>query len=133
MNELAIASVPIQPWEQPFDPPKALCSGSLFGSLHKPFFIEEQMEPGPAKPQDECEAMLRQIQQVTFCLIDISLFLHTHPEQQEAVQLKATYQTARKELLKQFAEKYYPLTSDCAGPETEGRIPWEGGSEYVVV
>lgn len=35
---LAIATVPIQPWEQPYDPQAALNHGTIFPSLNLPFF-----------------------------------------------------------------------------------------------
>lgn len=36
---LAIATVPMQPWEQPYSPDKALAEGTIFPCLDKPFFI----------------------------------------------------------------------------------------------
>ena len=43
MNEIAIASVPVQEWEAPYPSPQALQKGSIFPQLHMPFFVEEQM------------------------------------------------------------------------------------------
>ena len=42
MNEIAIASVPIQEWEKPYELKEAFHHGSIFPQLHKPFYIEEQ-------------------------------------------------------------------------------------------
>lgn len=36
---LAIATVPIQPWETPYDPQKALKQGTIFPSLDLPFYV----------------------------------------------------------------------------------------------
>lgn len=36
--QLAIATVPMQPWEQPYDPQTALKHGTIFPSLNLPFF-----------------------------------------------------------------------------------------------
>ncbi|MBT9776040.1 spore coat associated protein CotJA [Clostridium sp. MCC353] len=36
---LAIATVPMQPWEQPYTPEKALAEGTIFPCLNLPFFI----------------------------------------------------------------------------------------------
>lgn len=36
---LAIATVPMQPWEQPYDPQTALKHGTIFPSLNLPFYI----------------------------------------------------------------------------------------------
>lgn len=35
---LAIATVPMQPWETPYEPEKALKQGTIFPCLDKPFF-----------------------------------------------------------------------------------------------
>lgn len=36
---LAIATVPIQPWEQPYDPATGLQHGTIFPCLDLPFFV----------------------------------------------------------------------------------------------
>lgn len=35
---LAIATIPMQPWETPYEPEKALKQGTIFPCLDKPFF-----------------------------------------------------------------------------------------------
>lgn len=37
--QLAIATVPMQPWEQPYDPAAALKNGTIFPSLNLPFYV----------------------------------------------------------------------------------------------
>jgi hypothetical protein len=36
---LAIASIPMQPWEQPYNPQTALKHGTIFPSLNLPFYV----------------------------------------------------------------------------------------------
>lgn len=36
---LAIATVPMQQWEQPYDPKSALNNGTIFPSLNLPFYV----------------------------------------------------------------------------------------------
>lgn len=36
---LAIAMIPVQPWDQPYEPSAALKNGTIFPNLHFPFFI----------------------------------------------------------------------------------------------
>lgn len=36
---LAITTVPVQPWETPYDPQKALKQGTIFPSLDLPFYV----------------------------------------------------------------------------------------------
>ena len=78
MSELAIASVKPQEWEQPFEIPTAFRNGNLFPELQKPFFVEEE-DSLEVMPKSGREDMLLQIQQISFALTDITLFLDTHP------------------------------------------------------
>lgn len=43
---LAMAYVPFQKWEKPYDPEAALCRGTIFPSLDKPFIGEEAVRNG---------------------------------------------------------------------------------------
>ena len=126
MNEIAIASVPIQEWEQPYELEKALQQGTVFPCLFKPFFIEDEMSKPPASPKSECETLLDTIRQVSFALVDITEYLDTHPDDQEALKFREDNRLKRKELLQKFASDYYPLTPDCEGLWSDGPIPWEG-------
>lgn len=36
---LAIATVPVQPWEEPYDTCKGLKAGTIFPSLDLPFYV----------------------------------------------------------------------------------------------
>lgn len=130
MNEIAIASVPLQQWEQPVEPARALQAGTIFPSLQKPFFIEEEMQEYAAIPSDPLEARMLEVQQITFALIDLQLYLDMHPEEQEAISRKSELQKKRKELKESFALDYYPLTMDCPGKE-KAVMPWEGEKLYV--
>lgn len=125
MNEIAIASIPLQKWETPLPAAQALCAGTIFKGLQLPFFIEEQMPKKECAPQDSKEQLLNEIQQTSFLLTELTLYLDTHPEEEEAKKLRTEALAIRKELLQKFAEEYYPLTPDCSGCQTAGDIPWE--------
>ncbi|MBR4622527.1 MAG: spore coat associated protein CotJA [Ruminococcus sp.] len=43
---IAMAYVPFQQWEKPYDPETALCRGTLFSALDKPFIGEEAVKHG---------------------------------------------------------------------------------------
>ena len=85
-------------------------------------------KPAPAKgsEQQEREALMSQIAAVSFALDDIVLFIDTHPNGAEAAAMRMQLIEERKRLLKQFDEKFYPLTKDCVGQWGEGPMPWEG-------
>ena len=71
-------------------------------------------------------------------LDDIRLFMDTHPENKNGLELLKNMLEQRKQLLKEFALKFYPLTVDCMmdiymeNPASDcycwqrGPIPWEG-------
>lgn len=126
MNEIAIASVPVQAWEQPYEVSEALRQGTIFPSLYKPFYVLEDMPAPEALPKSDCESLLHQIQEVSFALIDITLYLDTHQDDRDALAYREQARLKRKELMQKFADQYYPLTQDCEGLWSDGPIPWEG-------
>lgn len=139
-TNLAIASIPIQQWGEMYDEKEALCIGTIFHDLNKPFFASEfdKKETSDAAPKSEeqrnREELLSKIMEVGFVLDDLTLYLDTHLEDQRALQLYGQKTEERKELKKQFAEKFYPLTRDCIIEcekkgtfcWQEGPMPWEG-------
>ncbi len=135
-QHLAIATVPVQTWSgNLYERVQALRIGTVFPELNMPFFAAKSY-PGEAVPtapggsgnpaQQERELLMDKINQVSFALDDLVLFLDTHPKQQEAISLRKQLIEERKRLLKEHDEKYYPLTKDCEGLWTEGPMPWEG-------
>ena len=46
---LAIAAIPMQPWELPYDQTTALSQGTIFPSLNLPFFITDNGPKGGGK------------------------------------------------------------------------------------
>lgn len=150
MNQehLAIASVPIQYLNTTLSQEEALITGTVFPELNKPFFVTEQMTEMPLVSQDnqegkpkeaiERETMMKEIQEVSFFVDDMRLFMDMHPENQKGLELLKDAIKKRKELLKNFALQFYPLTMDCMAdiyqenPTSdcycwkEGPMPWEG-------
>lgn len=135
---LAIATIPAQQWGPVYDDQQALHIGTVFQDLDMPFYAAEGIDsPSKNPPKDEREQMMFQIQQVSFVLDDLTLYLDTHPQDQAAKLLFTEKQEMRKKLKMEFAQKFYPLTRDCvtdcshgadgncfswqAGPK-----PWEG-------
>ena len=81
--------------------------------------------------------LLKEIDEVSFAINDLTLFLDTHPDCREAMEQFQQLSPRREALMKQYAETYEPLTVDCAGKLppaaafswTNGPAPWEGGAE----
>ena len=137
---LAIATVPIQSWIPPYDFDRALKIGTIFPDLNKPVFCGDEIpatdsiSPGSAAA-DSAKCLLKEINEVSFALTDLSLFLDTHPDCDSAISLYQQTMKKRKTLLEEFAKNYFPLNQDCIQESncngkkfcwTVGPTPWEG-------
>ncbi len=56
---------------------------------------------------------LQEIQEVSFTLDELTLYLDTHPLDEDALNAFETAQKKRKELLSEYARDFEPLTRDC--------------------
>ena len=147
LQHLSIASVPIQSWGPIYDGALALKKGTIFQDLDMPFFAANDTEttnrccePSNASDpkQQEREAMMLQIYQVSFEADDLRLYLDTHPQDAQALELLKNRLMQRRQLLKNFAQQFYALTMDCMADceqmqdktgcycWQEGPMPWEG-------
>lgn len=79
------------------------------------------------------EALLHWIDMVSFAVNDISLYLDTHPQDQEALSYFANYSSLRRQAMEDFSKAFYPLTIDTAQDSQQqwdwalSPLPWEGG------
>ena len=78
--------------------------------------------------------LLSHINQVSFAVDDVKLFLDTHPDDQEALAFFENYSRQRNMALKEYAAAYGPLTvdtSDCSRGKRWNWInepwPWQEG------
>ncbi len=147
LQHLSIASVPIQSWGPIYDGPLALKKGTIFQDLDMPFFAADDSETGnhccessdaSDSRQQEREAMMLQIYQASFAADDLRLYLDTHPQDAQAQKMLKSSLAQRRQLLKNFAQQFYPLTMDCMADceqmgekencycWQEGPMPWEG-------
>lgn len=142
-ENLAMASVPIQEWCEPYDWDKALEEGTIFPCLNIPFFRGEKncSKPKPSgsalnPEQNEREAMMDQISAIGFAINDLTLYLDTHPDCPKGTPLFYQLLQERSKLLTEYAKEFNPLTqcsmANANLDETmyawsEGPLPWEGG------
>ncbi|GAA4654715.1 hypothetical protein GCM10023142_18530 [Anaerocolumna aminovalerica] len=147
-NNLAIANIPIQQWGGLYNQEEALNIGTIFHDLNKPFFAAEAVtgsknpiapeagNQGKSNIQIEREGLMTRITQLGFYLDDLTLYLDTHENDTQGIQLYHEISKEYAELRKQFAQNYYPLSRLCIpycinDNETafcwqEGPMPWEG-------
>ena len=139
-THLAIASVPCQQWGPLYDDGKALRQGTIFQELDLPFYVTEGIPEGQCAQKENSSQLLCQIQQISFVLDDLTLYLDMHSEDGQALAMYQEKLAVRDQLKKEFAQKFYPLTRDCvaycqgqAGVHgdyafcwQDGPMPWEG-------
>lgn len=58
--------------------------------------------------------LMKRINDVSFAVDDVKLYLDTHPCDDEALAYFREYSRMRNEALKEYAEQYGPLTVDTA-------------------
>lgn len=80
------------------------------------------------------EQLLRDIGIVDFVLVELGLYLDTHPLDRNAMEYFNHYNRIKQQMVREFSMKYYPLTRDMAESSKEWRwgaapLPWEGACE----
>lgn len=80
------------------------------------------------------EQLLNDIGIVSFVLIELGLYLDTHPYDRNAMEYFNHYNRIKQQMTREFSMKYYPLTMDMAESSKEWRwgaapLPWEGACE----
>ncbi len=73
--------------------------------------------------------LLKEIMAIDFSLVELNLYLDTHPLDQRAQRLQNEYVTICKDLKEKYEEDYAPLThvyaSECPWGWIEEPWPWE--------
>ena len=77
------------------------------------------------------DQMLKDISIVDFVLVELMLYLDTHPFDRNAMDYFNHYSKMKNQMIKEFSQKYFPLTKDLAESNKEWRwgaapLPWEG-------
>ena len=78
------------------------------------------------------EMMMQRVREAAFALIDIGMYLDTHPDDEKAMDYYNKYQQMYKEAVRDYEEHFGPIrvngVNTCDGwTWTEGPWPWEGG------
>lgn len=70
------------------------------------------------------QALLNHINQVSFAVDDVKLYLDTHPYDTQALAYFQEYSQHRNEALKEYAKNYTPLTVDTAVYSCSDQWSW---------
>lgn len=106
--------------DQIIEPYEGLRRGNIFGNLYEPY---KNYKPGELEPNNEREALLYQIMQYKFALIELNLYLDTNPSDRNAIELYNKYLKIEKEMCKKYENMYGPLTLD-SDDLNENRWEW---------
>lgn len=71
---------------------------------------------------NEKESLMRCLMQTNFILDDMKLYLDTHPNDKEGMEIFENARIKRNEYLRQYESKFGPITADSAS--TCGRWDW---------
>ena len=117
------ASAPLANPYVPFqteNPPKyearmGIVRGTLFPGLELPFLGMVNKNELPVTPKTELQAL-------AFAIQELALYLDTHRDDQEALELYQQYQQMQHNCMQQYSESNGPLTHHS--PTTGNRYRW---------
>ena len=81
--------------------------------------------------------LMEYVMMLGFCVVDMQLYLDTHPDDFEAIAVFNQYHANRKKLLQRMEVDFSPLKRDCIvdakGNKNhfswiDGPLPWEGAN-----
>ena len=115
-SPLAVPNVPFQQkGSQKYEQSEALANGTLFPGLDLPFHLK-------AKAASVPEGAAAELQALCFVITELGLYLDTHQDDQEAVQLFQQYTRLAEEGKRRYEAMYGPLTQRSA--IQNGRYVW---------
>lgn len=115
MAPLANPYVPFQLENPPkYEPRKALVRGTLFPGLDLPFMGMVNKNEKPATP-------LAELQALAFAIQELALYLDTHRDDQEALELYRTFQKMYGEGREAYEKEFGPLNHMT---QTDGEYTW---------
>ena len=112
---LANPYVPFQMTDPPkYEARKALIRGTLYPGLDLPFMgmVNEKLKP---------DTMLSQIQSLCFAIQELALYLDTHRDDKEALEVYQAYQKMYHNAKQQYVQSFGPLNHMSP---TEGEYRW---------
>ena len=124
MAPLANPYVPFQPENPPkYEARKGIVRGTLFQGLDLPFMGMVNQNLLPDTPMSELQAL-------DFAINELALYLDTHRNDREALELYRNYQKMYMACKEKYSHTHGPMTHQCAS-EREGYDwlddpwPWE--------
>lgn len=101
-----------------YDPYEGLIRGNMFKTLYDPYKIKQPYE---IKPMNQQAEMLTYIDALCFACVDLSLYLDTHPNDQQAIKTFNQYRKEKEDIVKRYENQFGPLTLDS---DSLNNYPW---------
>lgn len=101
-----------------YDPYNGFIRGNLFSNTYEPY---KRTEPYEIKPMNEQADLLTYIDALGFALIDLNIYLDVYPNDREFISIFNQYKTEKEKLVKEYEEKYGPITLDS---DSLNSFPW---------
>ena len=101
------------------DPKEGYLRGNLFNNLYDPY---KNYQYGNLKATNQREELLYNILMHKFALTELDLYLDTHPNDTQMINLYNKYLADEKRLCREFEKSYGPLTLDS---ENLGNNSWK--------
>ena len=101
---------------EPYD---GLIKGNMFSNLYDPY---KNYRPKELESNTEREALLYQVMQYKFALIELNLYLDTNPNDKNALELFNKYSDIEKKICKKYESMYGPLVIDS---ENQNEYSWQ--------
>ena len=95
--------------EQLYNPTIGLEKGNLFKKLYDPYKNYEALK---LNPLNEKQSMMMQLMQYKFALIELQLYLDTHPRDVQILDLYNKYLDIEKKMCTTYEKKFGPITCD---------------------
>ena len=92
-----------------FSPEEGFNKGNMFSKLYDPY---KNYKPVTLKGNTEQERMFLELARVCFAKHEINLYLDLHPEDTSMITLFNDYRERELMLLKQYEDKFGPITTD---------------------
>ena len=123
LPECAPLAVPYVPFQQSnpkrYSQSDALNNGTLYPGLNLPFHIKATATSVPVTPLTELQAL-------EFVVLELGIYLDTHPQDTEALALFRQYTAMEKAARAAYEDRFGPLTQSAAGGDSYRWLqePW---------
>ena len=105
------------------DPYMGFVRGNLFENLYEPY---KNYKVKDLNPTNEKDAMLLQLMQYNFALVELNLYLDVNPDDNNALKLYNDYLKIKKQLENKYESNYGPI-DNCSNFIATGSWNWDNG------